>query len=239
MSAEMTVMGMSAEEWSLPRARVIIQQFADWGDDMVNARMAKEKIDKQEALAKAESVGVVHIPDSPRSDTDRQTESVGWAAHAMQPWTADEERYATTTLAALRTQHAKTRKARSRFAGDPPSSWNVLSGKATKLTPEGAAEMARARVAAAAAAAAMQTPEAMSPKPNEASPTGDAEERTSAEFDATPYTNAMFRRTEGAISRRHSLSAQASASDAIGEQATNGKRVEFAPDTVFDRPKSK
>eukprot|EP00171_Calliarthron_tuberculosum_P011358 IDg11358t1 len=131
MTAEPNPKRNSVEEWSSGRAADVIAQFVDWADDTVKARAAKEKITKREALAKVQAAKQyegVPIPtlSSPMSGmTESKSESVGWTSHAVQPWTADEERYATTTLASLRMQHTKTRKARSRFAGEPPSSWNV------------------------------------------------------------------------------------------------------------------
>lgn len=220
-------------EWSDARAAGVIEQFAEWADGLVLARIAKDRIDKQEALAKAEAVS----PTSAASRGFATNNLSGWGAHAMQPWTAEEERYATTTLASLRAQHSRMRKTRSRFASEPPSSWSVLNSKTTKLSPQGAAEMARARVAAAAAAAAMRLPDANTHKSNEAAAV-ESEERTSKDFDTTPYTNAIFRRAEGAMSRRTSITARTLASARIPGQSAR-KRVEFSPDTVFDLPKRK
>lgn len=159
--ASKTAAWPSAGEWSTLRCTAVIEQFATWSDDLSREKLAAERKQQAEAMAKAEERrtggGTGGNDNNNTGDGDPVT---SWNVHEFQPWTSEEKHFASTTMATLRAQSSKAKKSRKAASSDPnihSVSLNVLAPKVSKLSPEGAAEMARARVAAAAAAEAMRT----------------------------------------------------------------------------------
>ena len=230
-----TTTGGVGGDWSLKRATVVIDELATWAERQTEERIVAEKLRKMEAMAKAEAAGVA--PSAERAASD-DAGGTSWTVQEFQPWMAEEKHFASKTMATLQSQYAKTRKSRGRNpSGEPSCAHNILAPKMTKLTPEGAAEMARARMAAAEAAEAMRSDvERIDSGTRAASPratTFDSQlsERPSSEFDPVTYANTVFKTTnDPRYARRLSLTQYA-----VQDQKV--KRVEFTSDTVFEHPK--
>jgi len=250
----------SGGEWSTLRCTAVIDQFATWSDDLSREKLASERKQQAEAMARTEA----------RTDSAGDGEPVtNWSVHEFQPWTSEEKHFASTTMATLRAQSTKAKKSRKAASSDPAThsvSLNVLAPKVSKLSPEGAAEMARARVAAAAAAEAMRTyskdedvlqfqirgtsspADSLDSLNDASSPVGGGggasgtgafggidvllTERPSAEFDPVPYANSIFRPFEDThrISRTNFANNSTSKLE-VANGESGAKRVMFTSDT--------
>lgn len=239
--------GVSGGEWSLKRAHALIDELATWAERQTEERIIAEKLRKVEAMAKAEAAGA-STPSIEHQISDGRGGGGGgggnWRVHEFQPWMSEEKHFASKTMATLQSQYAKIRKSRGGGSGtsrsgsgsEVPCAHNILAPKISKLTPEGAAEMARARMAAAEAAEAMRSDAHSEGATRAASPCttsfdSQLSERPSTEFDPVPYANSVFKMSEDPrYARRLSLTQYKMPQQKV-------KRVEFTSDTVFEHPK--
>lgn len=235
--------------WESSRAAQVMKDFVSWSEERFRVQRGLEELEKEAARARAAAAkrrSTVSGADVP--GTAKQS------AETVDPvlWAAQEEAFAASALRNLRSQYSKTRKTMSRAAAEGNSLWSFLVPRASKLSPEAAAEMARARIAAAAAAAAMREPEPLTGGTNEKEPARNMTSRhpgymfrdhdssgISTEFDPQPYGRAMSAlfgpSSPNASTPGMTRPVLLNASPAKQAGTLKKKRVEFASDTVFER----
>lgn len=251
----------SGAEWTSGGGLEIIGEFSDWADKVCRERVEREQRQQEEAIARVEAArlnnsgsggagggGVPMLPLSASQSEDETWNAKPMSVDDLQGWIADEKHYAATILTALRAQYARTRKPRA----EVKAAHSVLVPKTGKLSPEGAAEMARARVAAAAAAEAMgatTTEDAVSAVESATRVVcGRLLEpmrslRPSSDFDTVRYANTVFKGGLDAEAYRDCIGSVTTAvsvggCNGVGDIESQGqRRVEFTEDTVFQPSK--
>ncbi len=226
--------------WDEAHARHIVHEFTAWSDKIIRARTVKDEKEKQAALAKVASA-------VSNSELENKSSKVPfWTEQDSQKLATEAEAYAASAIAQLRLL-AKNKKVRNK---ENAASWSVLLQKTSKLTPEGAAEMARATVAAAEAAAAMRKPvekevskvETKSDARNKQQlcNAGVSSKSFTREFDIVPYSNSAFRAVESGEEKQQDPVQPPEVmkdKDVPRARTLRKKTVEFAADTIFEKPK--
>lgn len=141
--------------WSASHAKTTLDNFNAKLEAEREARRAEEAVEAKRAMERAAAAGArtTHpTRQQAQADADRQQNIT------LDPvvWAAQEDAAASSVLREIRTGLSKMRKGSSRAPPDGSPVWTLLAHKSSRLKPEAAAEMARAKIAAAAAAAAMR-----------------------------------------------------------------------------------
>lgn len=257
--------------WGSSCAREIVYSFSQQSREkrLAHLELRRAEVERALALAAAASARCTAGPN-PSANARGELGQMR-ASDDLVLWMAQEDAAASSVLRELRVLQSRARKGSARGPFDAGSIWGLLAPRSSKMKPQAAAEMARARVAAAAAAAAMRGPDQKSGAGRSSG--ADAMRKGLSTDEAEGQPGAPDRIAEGASSRARGIGALRREKSAHGRAGSvtfaltpdessprkspgfprslsldsttrlqnlgTTKRVEFAADTVFSRPRGR
>lgn len=238
------VQELATFSWAESQSRVALEQFNTAVETERKAREVQEEAEAQKAMARAAAAGA-RSTQQLRAKLPAPTNH--FPSYSLDPvvWAAQQESAAAAVLKELRTNLSKMKKGSSKTSSESSPIWALLSQRNSKLKPEAAAEMARAKIAAAAAAAAMreEEPEGNSQRTsvgisnhnNEHSQFDHAIHNFSGLHLTRRPTSALFYEQPDVVSSKNPGFPRALSLDSsvLLKSATKKKRVEFAEGTIF------